>query len=177
MFDAQEVCPGVWLGSEDASLCPLAEFQRRRITHVVVCGRGLAMAHPEALTYLHLKELVDLPFANVLQYIPGVVDFLSTRTSDDECVLFHCAQGVSRSATVLAAYLMAKERISHREAIYRLRKARPVVSPNASFVSQLEMWNDMGYTLEGDGQVHIEYRAKYRSKPAGVLMQKTEKKS
>jgi protein-tyrosine phosphatase len=45
-------------------------------------------------------------------------------------VLVHCQRGVSRSAAIVAAYLMWKYKISLEEALQRVITARPVVCPN-----------------------------------------------
>eukprot|EP01112_Ceratiomyxa_fruticulosa_P019038 TRINITY_DN6168_c0_g1_i1.p1 TRINITY_DN6168_c0_g1~~TRINITY_DN6168_c0_g1_i1.p1 ORF type:complete len:163 (-),score=25.56 TRINITY_DN6168_c0_g1_i1:74-562(-) len=137
-FDAQEVEAGFWIGSENAGYCPIEEFQKRGITHVVVCGLGLRVFHPEKLKYLHLKKIIDIPLCDISMCFPLVMKFLE-EGSDKGGVLFHCSQGISRSASFLAAYLMEKQRISLAEALYRIRKARPIISPNQGFLNQLSV--------------------------------------
>jgi hypothetical protein len=44
---AQEILPGVWLGSEDAGCVPVAELHGHNIHNVVVVGQGLAMPHTQ----------------------------------------------------------------------------------------------------------------------------------
>ena len=52
-------------------------------------------------------------------------------------VLVHCAQGMSRSAAVVAGYIMARGRLDADEAVARVRAARPTVRPNEGFALQL----------------------------------------
>ena len=53
-------------------------------------------------------------------------------------VLVHCAQGVSRSATIVASYLMRKENMSCNDALAFIKYLRPVSRPNDGFRTQLK---------------------------------------
>jgi len=53
-------------------------------------------------------------------------------------VLVHCEMGVSRSATVVLAYLVRYHGMSRDEAYLAVRKRRPMVNPNPGFWKQLE---------------------------------------
>ena len=52
-------------------------------------------------------------------------------------VLVHCQAGISRSPTVVIAYLMNKYNMSMNEAYDRVRNKRPIIAPNIIFMSQL----------------------------------------
>ena len=58
-------------------------------------------------------------------------------------VLVHCQAGVSRSPTVVGAYLAAKEGIPFSEALARVRRARPLADPHPVLIalaSELNEW-------------------------------------
>lgn len=60
------------------------------------------------------------------------------RSGPDYPVLVHCAMGVSRSASVVAAHLMYhRHRPTLSEALIHLKRARPIVYPNRGFLAQL----------------------------------------
>ncbi|KXZ43410.1 hypothetical protein GPECTOR_91g564 [Gonium pectorale] len=63
-------------------------------------------------------------------------------------VLVHCAAGMSRSATVVIAYLMASERLPYDSAFRDVKTARPCVYPNLGFLFQLWEWEGAGYDFE-----------------------------
>lgn len=65
-------------------------------------------------------------------------------------VVVHCLAGVSRSASVVAAYLMKKFDLSAEEAVSFLKSVRQVVSPNVGFLQQLEDWKVCKYRLASD---------------------------
>ena len=52
--------------------------------------------------------------------------------------------GISRSATVLIAYLMKTRNLSPEEAMEKVRAIRPFICPNLSFRLQLDLYWDMG---------------------------------
>jgi len=56
-------------------------------------------------------------------------------------VLCHCLAGISRSPTVVAAYLISAG-VSRDEALELLRERRTVVDPNPAFVDQLAIFED-----------------------------------
>jgi protein-tyrosine phosphatase len=49
----------------------------------------------------------------------------------------HCAAGVSRSATIVIAYLIMKKNMTCEEALKFARSKRPIIDPNPGFISQL----------------------------------------
>jgi protein-tyrosine phosphatase len=65
------------------------------------------------------------------------VRFIQDAVSKNERVLVHCRAGVSRSATVVLFYLILSEAYTLPSALLRLRRARPVVRPNAGFLRHL----------------------------------------
>ncbi|KAJ4490110.1 hypothetical protein J3R30DRAFT_3653549 [Lentinula aciculospora] len=62
-------------------------------------------------------------------------------------VLVHCQAGVSRSATIVAAYLMFNRKMNVEEALDLVRKARPEVDPNPGFIAQLEIFQKASYNI------------------------------
>lgn len=69
-----------------------------------------------------------------------------------ECFLFmdgydkvfvHCAAGMSRSATVVIAYLMWKQKMTLNDAIDFVKKKRPIISPNLNFMRQLQTFQEL----------------------------------
>ena len=52
-------------------------------------------------------------------------------------VLVHCQAGISRSSTIVIAYLMKKKGISLETAFRETKKIRSIVEPNILFYSQL----------------------------------------
>lgn len=53
-------------------------------------------------------------------------------------ILVHCSAGVSRSPTIVVAYLMKHRNMSLRTALGHVVRIRPQVSPNPGFIEQLK---------------------------------------
>lgn len=64
--------------------------------------------------------------------------------------------GKSRSATVLAAYLMKSRQLDPKEAVQRIKQIRPFVEPNPGFMEQLELYHQVKYTTDLDD--HPSYK-------------------
>ncbi len=139
------ILPGLYLGSE---LCAqdTGRLEKLGITVIVnlaseLCPRvprtdsGVCMPGDDGLTrywfpWTHGQD--DL--ASVVQPCLSV---LQTHLAQGQSVLVHCQQGVSRSAILCMAYVMAKTRASFREAHAHVKSRSPVVSPNMVLSSQL----------------------------------------
>ena len=54
-------------------------------------------------------------------------------------VLVHCKMGISRSASVSISFLMKEYEWNLETALYKVKTARTIVSPNKSFVKQVHI--------------------------------------
>lgn len=55
-------------------------------------------------------------------------------------IIVNCARGISRSATIVIAYLMYKFKMRYDDAFELLIKLRPQVRPNSNFRYQLKLY-------------------------------------
>lgn len=82
--------------------------------------------------------LEDDAATNILSYLDMAVDRINeTISSRNAHVLVHCVAGVSRSATVVIAYLMKYRRMDLHSAFNYCYNLRPVIRPNNGFLLQL----------------------------------------
>lgn len=70
------------------------------------------------------------------RYFHQAADFIHNAIESGGKVLVHCHAGISRSATIVAAYLMIKRHMSAQEAIRTIRVGRSI-RPNGGFLQQL----------------------------------------
>lgn len=90
-----------------------------------------------------LIQVEDHPRENLLQHFERTNTFIEDAHRGDGAVIVHCAMGVSRSATVVCAYLMKTQSLSPEEALDMIRKSRPPCTPNEGFMGQLEVYHRM----------------------------------
>lgn len=70
-------------------------------------------------------------------------------------ILVHCSKGVSRSTSMVVAYLMKIQDMSFDEALQFVSEKRPVANPNASFRRQLQEYDQKlrrSATVAGKGK-------------------------
>ena len=150
---AQQVVPRVWLG-------PLAPAESKDwlmakgITHVLdatggwrrrVSALGSGWAHeppPASDEHVHLQLAAeDRADFDISPLLPRAVAFIRRALSEPAgAILVHCHSGVSRSATIVAAFLIEVHSVSLRCAMRVLCDARPACRPNAGFERALVRW-------------------------------------
>ncbi|UJR11780.1 hypothetical protein I4U23_015960 [Adineta vaga] len=130
------VIDGVYIGSQD-SACNIAGIDECKITHILNVATGIRNVFPEQYTYLNI-ELLDVPETNIRKVFVQTNQFIQQAVADKGCVLIHCNAGISRSATIVLAYLLGIHRMKYEDAYRLLKTARSNIRPNDGFVQQLK---------------------------------------
>jgi len=79
----------------------------------------------------------DVANYDMTQHFDEAITFIEEQLNAGRNVLVHCHAGVSRSATIMIAYLMTKNQWGYKEALAYLRTKRKWVRPNPGFEKQL----------------------------------------
>jgi dual specificity phosphatase 12 len=89
-------------------------------------------------------------------------------------VLLHCDKGVSRSGTILIAYLMRKQGKTRDAVLADVREKWRRIKPSANFMDQLDVWEKVGYKIWEDekGEVPKEEYKAYKARRAAALKAK-----
>ena len=150
-FDADEIVPGLFLGSQQAANS-LEGLKARDIQHVLCVARLAADQKPfrREISYViwDCDDVIGFP---IIWAYPSLVDYIRDALDKGENVLVHCQAGISRSSSVVCAYLMAQghcaEDVSPARGCYaKIRAKRPVASSRV-FLEQLELWGRLKYKL------------------------------
>jgi len=139
--EPQEIMPGLFLGSlsctQDSALDRLHSL---RITHILSVGGESGRSGDPQFDgkRLELKGIDDLPTSDLFKHFDECCAFIDEALKADGKVLVHCLHGKSRSAAVVAAYIILKDKCTTEEAIIRIQDKRPVANPNHGFRKQLD---------------------------------------
>lgn len=137
-FSGNEVWPGVWI-SDIGSVCELAPLQDRNIRHVVCAVLGVKPMFPKNLQYTCL-ELRDTDDQDIYQYFDVIADLIHSETEAKKSILVHCRCGVSRSVTLVCAYLIKYQKMPALDAIRHIQESRPCANPIKPFRNQLKSY-------------------------------------
>ena len=94
-----------------------------------------------------------------------------------QVVYVHCGGGVSRSATIVIAFIMKKYRISYIDALRRVYKKRKVF-PNDGFEEQLKLYEQMQWFTDGFNEQYRRFLLKtltYQLSTDGVPIKSSDK--
>ncbi|KAJ3588951.1 hypothetical protein NHX12_009804 [Muraenolepis orangiensis] len=131
------ILPFLFLGNErDAQDLDL--LLRLNVAFVVNVTTHLPLYHLTTgrVRYKRLPA-TDNSKQDLRRYFEEVFEFIEEARQTGRGVLVHCQAGVSRSATVVIAYLMKHTLMTMTDAYKYVRGRRPVVSPNLNFMGQL----------------------------------------
>ena len=82
-----------------------------------------------------------------------VIKLMDSFLAKDKKVVVNCVAGVSRSASIVIAYLIYKKNMSYEQAYNFLKMKRPIINPNPSFVQQLSYLEKQLQTLNPQNKV------------------------
>ncbi|KNC56141.1 uncharacterized protein AMSG_11690 [Thecamonas trahens ATCC 50062] len=151
--EIQEVVPGVWLTSLDGAQ-HRARVAATGASHILSLGLPIQMPPVFAgddelkLTY-KIINIADDARSDLIGVIRPALTYMSEAVSTGSGVIVHCQAGVSRSSSVVIAYLMVDpaHRLSYAAAYETVLAARPIIEPNIGFLAQLAAFARQGARL------------------------------
>uniref|UniRef100_A0A3Q2YGJ5 Dual specificity phosphatase 22b n=1 Tax=Hippocampus comes TaxID=109280 RepID=A0A3Q2YGJ5_HIPCM len=112
------------------------QLAKNNITHILSIHDTAAPILQE-MTYLCISA-ADLPTENLTQHFKQSIMFMHESRLKGEGCLVHCLAGVSRSVTLVVAYIMTVTGLGWKEALAAVRVVRPSAGPNLGFQRQLQ---------------------------------------
>lgn len=122
--------------SNYASACNKASMKAAGITHVITLIPGVPPMFPDDFCYL-VVEVRDRPHIQISEQFQRCTDFIKEAKKSGGKVLVHCLKGISRSATIVCAYLITEVKQTPSQALAYVKARRAVVNPNIGFCDQL----------------------------------------
>lgn len=112
-------------------------LNKHGITHVVNTAADVCDSNfPSKFKYL-TYYLKDSNSEDISLFFYRTLEWIDEALSSGGRVLVHCQMGVSRSSTIVMAYLMWRFGISFEQAFNRVRETRPICNPNTGFTCKL----------------------------------------
>ncbi|KAG1843142.1 hypothetical protein DFJ58DRAFT_805018 [Suillus subalutaceus] len=137
-----EVVPGVWIGDLQSAL-DVKGLKEKNIFSVLTAMRGKVTIH--AIFNRYQVNIDDSANEDVLVHFLPSISFIQNELDKGRGVLVHCMAGISRSATIVAAYLMYSLKLDPESAVDMIRTVRPIVEPNEGFMEQLKVFHQSSY--------------------------------
>lgn len=147
--DADEILPGVWLGNVCAATNS-SFLKENNIRRVIDVTWHSDVDHPRRV-HVDKVEMQDGE-QDVIYYTGDTIahnlnsmSLIKNKLVDAESyihacthplcggVLVHCRMGISRSSSIIIYHLMQHHRFSYDDALFVVKKMRPVVRPNPIF--------------------------------------------
>jgi len=130
----------------------IAHLKSLGVTHVLNTAEQHVDVSPGAFSLNKIQyygfHVDDLPHANISRHFRRTTDFIQRAVETGGTVCVNCYMGLSRSATVVIAYLMMKQNMTCKQALDVISQGRKV-RPNPGFLQQLA---ELEHTLRLSGR-------------------------
>ncbi|XAR66319.1 Protein-tyrosine-phosphatase [Bertholletia excelsa] len=134
--ECSKVAEHIYLGG-DAVAKDRDILKQNGITHILNCVGFVCPEYFKADFIYRTLWLQDSPSEDITSILYDVFDYFEDVREQAGRVFVHCCQGVSRSTSLVIAYLMWREGQSFDDAFQYVKAARGIADPNMGFACQL----------------------------------------
>ena len=110
------------------------DINGKNISCIISVAERLKIINTNPLVTVHNYELSDDYNCNISLYFDEIGEIIHKAG----VVLVNCAAGISRSSSLVIAYLMIENRWLYEEAYNYVKSKRSIINPNIGFVKQLK---------------------------------------
>lgn len=143
MCDIDNILPGLYLGSNYYNW---ESLQERNITHILILSEDIQPNFIGKIKYMVVR-IPDSNQANILSVIPRCISYIEEGIASGG-ILVHCLAGISRSPTIVMAYLLYKNYSPTVDEAYNLlRQKRSRILPNTGFWDQLYLFTALKFEI------------------------------
>lgn len=135
-----EIIPNLYLGNKLAA-SDINNLKEHNITHIVNCAEELKYIIDEydgKFICLHLPICDSGISGSIINYITEAIKFIDNALSNDKKVLVHCSAGISRSVSIVIAYMMYKNNLSFNMVYDHIKSIRPLSRLFTTFREELK---------------------------------------
>ncbi|KAI1291736.1 Protein phosphatase Slingshot [Halotydeus destructor] len=138
MGTATQIFEYLYLGSEwNAS--NLEELKLKGVGKILNVTREVDNFYPGAFDYYNIR-VYDDDSTEMIRHWDKTYRYIYKSMEEGSKVLVHCKMGISRSASVVIAYVMKSKNWSLKQALQFVKNKRNCIRPNENFLKQLEVY-------------------------------------
>lgn len=155
-FEGTQITKNIFI-SDLPSTFNLDKLRENKITHILSIVVGFDPVYPNEFKYKNIYAR-DIQDQDLTQFFDEGNEFIDDCLKNGGRVLVHCSRGISRSATMVLAYLISKGMTYHKAYNY-VKSRREQIEPNKGFQIQLLNYHlkknlkEEENKLEKDGEI------------------------
>ena len=133
-----QITDNIYLG--DINAANINNLKKENISKVLTVTDNRAPHYrKEDKINQRIIKVADTMGTNIIKHFGECLRFIE----GDDKILIHCIAGQSRSATIVIAFIMWKQKLSFEEAFNLVNGKRKVVNPNFGFIAQLKIFEKL----------------------------------
>ena len=125
----------LWLGNLIAAE-NIEDLKSKNITKVLSALKVYFPTYDQNFFIHKAIDIDDSNNQNIIQYFGECLNFIN----GEQNVLVHCGAGISRSSSIVIAYIMWKRKMNYDDAIKFVKEKRAFIWPNPGFRDQLKLF-------------------------------------
>ena len=142
--DISEVCDGLFIGSVRCTTRPEVLLAKGIVCAVDASQRPNSLPGIDVLV-VNLKDDDSCSPAELHATLQQCHEFMTAAVEARKPLFVFCHRGISRSAMILASFIMARDSLTAAVAIQRVKSRRAVVGPNLYFLKQMYVFAKSGW--------------------------------
>ena len=136
-YNISQIDDKLWLGNLNAAE-DTKDLKSKGIKKVLSIMTGYFPKYEKQDNFIHKAfDADDIDSQNIIQYFGECLNFIN----GEEKVLVHCGAGVSRSSSIVIAFIMWKRKLNYEDAVNFVKEKRPFIWPNPGFREQLKIFD------------------------------------
>jgi hypothetical protein len=132
------IIDNLYIGNYPAALS-IDLLKTTGITSILLAGKDMECMFPDSFTY-KVIPLYDSPNTNITKYFGEANKFIKENIEEGK-VLVHCGAGVSRSVSLVLAYLISEHGMPYSDALALVKSKRKCANPNNGFEKHLRNYS------------------------------------
>lgn len=135
-----------WNDGTGLFIGPLSCYQSQyQIFDYVIDLSSIYNPYITKIKYPMKINILDIPTQNIIYIFDNCIKFIETARINKKNILVNCYAGISRSSTIILAYLMYIQSINKQipnldYCFNYVKNIRPIIQPNQGFWNQLMVY-------------------------------------